>query len=187
MCEGKNTEPSYFIKFRLSTAVVRVAGLGISSIELIEKTKRQPDLNRYDEIWCVYDHDDRESSFNSSLSLAAKYGFNVAYSIQSFEYWLLLHFVDHNGSPLHRDNCLNLLNQTLKQFGCTFGKSSGKIIDTKLFFIMQCIDEQTGQTRQELAISRAERIYANYDHTNPAKEDSSTTVFKLVKELTKYG
>jgi hypothetical protein len=186
MCEGENTEPSYFNKFRLTSADVRVAGLGISSTELIEKTKRQPDLNRYDEVWCVYDRDDRESSFNSSLHLAVKYGFNVAYSIQAFEYWILLHFLDHNGSPLPRKDCIQIINKYLKKFGCSFGESSGKKIDTKMIFIMQSIEPQTGSARQELAIKRAKRIYESLDHTNPAKEESSTTVFKLVEELLKY-
>lgn len=186
MCEGENTEPSYFNNFRLTSADVRVAGLGISSIELIEKTKRQPDLHRYDEVWCVYDLDDRESSFNSSLRLATKYGFNVAYSIQAFEYWILLHFMDHNGSPLHRKDCMNFINKYLKQSGCSPEKSSGKKIDTKIFFILQSIEPQSGKTRQELAIKRAQRIYDSFDHKNPAKEESSTTVFKLVEELIKY-
>jgi len=186
MCEGENTEPSYFNKFRLTSADVRVAGLGISSTELIEKTKSQPDLNRYDEVWCVYDRDDRESSFNSSLHLAAKYGFNVAYSIQAFEYWILLHFLDHNGSPLPRKDCIQIINKYLKKFGCSFGESSGKKIETKMIFIMQGVEPQTGSTRQELAIKRAKRIYDSLDHKNPAKEESSSTVFKLVEELLKY-
>jgi hypothetical protein len=33
---------------------------------------------------------------------------------------------------------------------------------------------------------RAERNYDDFDHKNPAKEKSTTTVFKLVRELLKY-
>lgn len=186
MCEGENTEPSYFNKFRCTTADVRVTGLGISSTELIQKTRRQPDLKQYDEVWCVYDRDDRINSFNYSLQLATQYGFNVAYSIQAFEYWILLHFQEHNGGALHRKECIGSINRHLKKFGCSFGESTGKIIDTKMFFLMQSVEINTGTTRQELAIKRSKRIYDSFDHKNPAMEESSTTVFKLVEELNKY-
>lgn len=33
---------------------------------------------------------------------------------------------------------------------------------------------------------RAERNFGQFDHANPAKEESSTTVFRLVQELLKY-
>ena len=48
------------------------------------------------------------------------------------------------------------------------------------------MDEDTGKKRVDIAINRAERNYNRFSHTSPAKEESSTTVFKLVKELLKY-
>ena len=41
-------------------------------------------------------------------------------------------------------------------------------------------------SRCDIAIKRAEKIYNRLDHTNPGKEESSTTVFKLVKNLKRY-
>ncbi len=41
-------------------------------------------------------------------------------------------------------------------------------------------------SRCDIAIKRAEKIYNRLDNTNPGAEESSTTVFKLVKELKKY-
>jgi hypothetical protein len=39
---------------------------------------------------------------------------------------------------------------------------------------------------KQLAIMRAKRNFNRLDHSNPAKEESSTTVFRLVEELLKY-
>jgi hypothetical protein len=39
----------------------------------------------------------------------------------------------------------------------------------------------------DLAIERAERIYERLDLFSPANEESSTTVFRLVRELIKYA
>jgi len=41
-------------------------------------------------------------------------------------------------------------------------------------------------TRQKQAIHNAETVLADISHGNPAEEESSTTVHKLVKELNKY-
>jgi hypothetical protein len=44
----------------------------------------------------------------------------------------------------------------------------------------------SGKERKTLAIERAKRNFAFFDQTNPAKEESSSTVFRLVEELMKY-
>jgi hypothetical protein len=41
-------------------------------------------------------------------------------------------------------------------------------------------------TRQRQAIHHAETVLADISHGNPAEEESSTTVHKLVMELNKY-
>ena len=41
-------------------------------------------------------------------------------------------------------------------------------------------------TRQPQAIKNADTVLAQISHGNPAEEESSTTVQKLVKELNKY-
>ncbi len=39
---------------------------------------------------------------------------------------------------------------------------------------------------EQIAIKRAKRIYDLYDHSSPALEESSTTVFRLVEEILKF-
>ena len=183
ICEGENTEPTYFKNFRLSTAEIKVVGYGMSAVELIHKTLRMPDLKEYDEVWCVYDRDDRFDSFNRSLILAKENNINVAYSIQAFEYWIFLHFFDHDGGVMERKDCLKKINKYIKQFDCGLDGRSGKKVDIRLFYLMQRLDPLKGISPQQLAMHRARKIYDSYDHLNPAAEESSTTVFKLVEEL----
>jgi hypothetical protein len=51
---------------------------------------------------------------------------------------------------------------------------------------LHLVDKSSGKTHEELAINRAKKIYDSYDHKNPVKEESSTTVFMLVEELIKF-
>lgn len=112
-------------------------------------------------------------------------GFEVAYSNQAFEYWLILHFEDHQGGSMHRNLYPSKINSYLKQFNLTFNES--KIISQGFFEKLEAIvyRDRKGKTysRIQMACKRAEKIYDKLNHKNPGKEESSTTVFKLVKEL----
>lgn len=61
-----------------------------------------------------------------------------------------------------------------------------KIISVDFFDVLVGIDHKSRRLRVDLAIERAERIYNGLDHHSPAREESSTTVFRLVRELIKY-
>jgi hypothetical protein len=64
--------------------------------------------------------------------------------------------------------------------------NASKKIEEDFFELLNEIDDNTNKKKVDLAIERAERNYNHLDHTNAAKEESSTTVFKLVGELLKY-
>jgi len=186
ICEGENTEPSYFNQFKLSSATVKSIGEGYNTISLV---KRAIELNnpKYDQVWCVFDKDDfSEINFNKAISLAEKNGFDVAYSNQSFEYWLILHFNDHQGARMHRRDYNDKINKLLKPFNVTYDGNGDKIITESFFELLDGFDNKTNNKRIDLAIVRAERNFNQFDHTNPAKEESSTTMFRLAKELLKY-
>jgi hypothetical protein len=70
--------------------------------------------------------------------------------------------------------------------GAEFDGNGSKVITPELFALLEGIDARTGKPRKELAICRAKRIYDKYDHSNPAKEESSTTVFELVIKLMNF-
>jgi len=187
VCEGKNTEPSYFNQFRVSSAIVKPIGIGHNTISLINKTVQLASKEQYDQVWCVFDKDDfDENDFNNAIQIAQINGFGVAYSNQAFEYWLILHFDDHQGGGMHRDNYNDKVNKLIKPFNVTYDGNDSKIITENFFELLDGTDARTKKKRVDLAIERAERNYNQFDHSNPSQEESSTTVFRLVKELLKY-
>ena len=187
VCEGENTEPSYFNQFRITSAKVKSVGEGYNTISLVYRALALSQQGNYDQVWCVFDKDDfNDNDFNSAVQIAVANNFGVAYSNQSFEYWLILHFNDHQGGGMHRDSYNDKINEHLKPFKVTYDGNGTKFIEEDFFELLDGIDDKTSRKRAELAIDRAERNYNHFDHTNPAREESSTTVFRLVRELLKY-
>jgi len=187
VCEGENTEPSYFKQFRLSSATIKPIGEGYNTLSLVRRAMQLSQEKTYDQVWCVFDKDDfTTNDFNNAITLAEANGFGVAYSNQAFEYWILLHFDDHQGAGMHRRDYNDRLNELLKPFEETYDGENSKIITEEIFEILEGIDVRAKTYRIDLAIERAERNYNLLSHVSPAMEESSTTVFRLVKELLKY-
>lgn len=184
-CGGKNTEPSYFRKFRLANVTVSYDGKDPLTLtrQLIQFKKN----SKFDEYWIVFDKDEfSNDDFNLAVQLAKHNKINVAYSNQAFEYWLLLHFLDHNGSKLDRREYGPRLTKFLAPKGVEYDYKGSKMIDESFFEILDSIDSNIGKIRVSQAIARAKKIFDKYDHNNPAEEESSTTVFMLVEELLRY-
>lgn len=187
VCEGENTEPSYFNQFRLSSATVKSVGEGYNTISLVNRAIQLTNERQYDQVWCVFDKDDfSENDFNNAIQIAKANNFGIAYSNQSFEYWLILHFDDHQGAGMHRKDYNDKINELLKPFNVTYDGKGNKKVTESFFDLLDGIDLKTNNKRIDLAIERAERNFNQFDHTNLAKEESSTTVFRLAKELLKY-
>lgn len=187
VCEGENTEPSYFKQFRLTSATIKSIGEGYNTISLVNRARELSENNKYDQVWCVFDKDDFDNiDFNNAIVMAEANQFGVAYSNQSFEYWIILHLDDHQGGGMHRSDYNSKINKLLKPYKLTYDGMGSKIITEEIFELLDGIDEKTGRERKQLAIDRAERNYQHFDHSSPASEESSTTVFRLVAELLKY-
>lgn len=187
VCEGENTEKSYFDQFRISSAVVKSVGTGYNTISLVFRAKQIADTGEYDQVWCVFDKDQfPDFNFNCAIQEAETMGYGVAYSNQAFEYWLILHLDDHQGGRMNRENYKEKMNELLKPFGVEYDVDNRKIVTEDFFDILVGKDNKSKKKRIDLAIERAEKIYNGLDHRSPAKEESSTTVFKLVSELMKY-
>lgn len=187
VCEGINTEPSYFEKFRLSSATIKTVGGLENTISLVRSAQKLTQKDNYDQVWCVFDKDDfPDKDFNEAVMLAERLGFGVAYSNQAFEYWLILHFEDHQGAALHRDHYGDKLNAYLNPLESHYDATGSKTITEDIFDHLMARDPKTGKPRVELAVKRAKRNYDHFDHRNPAAEESSTLVYKLVQEILKY-
>lgn len=187
VCEGENTEPSYFNQFRITSAKVKSVGEGYNTVSLVNRAIVLAQQGNYDQVWCVFDKDDfNDNDYNAAIQIAEVNNFGVAYSNQSFEYWFLLHFIDHQGGGMHRNSYNDKINELLKPFNVIYDGNGSKLIEEDFFELLEGIDGKTSRKRVELAILRAERNYEDFDHKNPAKEESTKTVFKLVRELLKY-
>ncbi|MBQ7687289.1 MAG: RloB domain-containing protein [Bacteroidaceae bacterium] len=178
VCEGEKTEPDYFKAFRMTAATVKAVGQAMNTMTLVNKaiSIREADRQKkrvYDQCWVVFDKDDFPANdFNQAILLAEKNGFRVAYSNQAFEYWFLLHYNLYTG-PIHRNQYKDMLT---KLTGMTYNKSEG--FGAVMYNLLL--------NRQPQAIKNADAVLAEISHGNPAEEESSTTVQKLVKELNKY-
>ena len=178
VCEGEHTEPDYFKAFRMTAATVKALGEAMNTMSLVNKAIniREAEKSKkrfYDQCWVVFDKDDYSANdFNQAIQLAEKNGFQVAYSNQAFEYWFLLHFNLYTGA-IHR----NQYNEMLEKLtGVHYSKSEG--YGALMYNLLLA--------RQEKAIRNAETVLAEISHGNPAEEESSTTVHKLVIELNRF-
>lgn len=189
--EGVNTEVSYFRQFEQPNIRVKAVGTGFNTVSLVRRaeqirTDEAAKGRHYDQVWCVFDRDDFPAQdFNEAVRLAEQlFGpGRVAYSNQAFEYWLLLHFLDHQGGAMHRRQYDARLNECLHPFGVRYEGQDSKLISSDFFDLLLSIDPKTDKPRIHQAIERAERLYGQYDHSSPATEESSTTVFRLVKVI----
>lgn len=185
VCEGEKTEPDYFNylrrHFRLTTVEVKIVKAAGNTLQLVEKAYSLAQQDTYDHIWVVFDKDDfPPDRFNQAIAKARQLGYGAAYSNQSFEYWLLLHFEDHQGGPMPRSDYLQKLNHCLKPHGLSL---HAKGLSPACFHLL--VEAPVGQqeTRMVVAITRAKGILRRHEGKAPADAESSTTVFELVEQL----
>jgi hypothetical protein len=178
VCEGEKTEPDYFKSFRMTAATIKAVGEAMNTMTLVNKAIaiREADKKKkrlYNQCWVVFDKDDFPAKdFNQAIQFAEKNGFHVAYSNQAFEYWFLLHYNLYRGA-IHRSQYKDMLT---KLTGVEYNKSEG--FGTVMYNLLLA--------RQQQAIKNADTVLTDISHGNPAEEESSTTVHKLVIELNKY-
>lgn len=178
VCEGENTEPDYFKAFRMTAATIKAVGQAMNTVSLVNKAISIREAERvkkhfYDQCWVVFDKDDYpDNDFNQAILLAKRNGFRVAYSNQAFEYWFLLHFNRYMGA-IHRNQYPEMLSRLI---GMPYSKIQG--FGALMYRLLL--------SRQQQAIDNADAVLVEVSHGNPAQEESSTTVQRLVVELNKY-
>jgi len=191
--EGKRTEPLYFkgivkkIEQKMGgnvdiyeMPVIDINGEGCSTSKLIEKTDElvsKAKIN-YQNIWVVFDKDDFDD-FDEAIKRAEDKGYKVAWSNQSFEYWLYLHF-EYNDSALHRNDWNEKLSEIFKRYSLGNGKYNKNYDD-----IYDMVDLHNGVNT---AIRNAKRKMADYTYKRlkPSECDPGTKVHLLVLELKAY-
>lgn len=189
--EGERTEPSYFtgiaklIKDTVGGNVdveptVKIEGTGYSTSKLLEQTDYLVKNSKiiYQNIWLVFDKDDFDD-FDKAIQEAQKRGYRVAWSNQSFEYWLFLHFY-FSDSALHRGDWLKKLDELFEQYHIGDGRYRKN--DDAIY-------EKVSSFGNVLtAIGNAKRRMKKFDlkTCKPSECDPGTTVHELVESLHKY-
>ena len=170
VCEGEKTEPAYFDGFRVPSVDIKIKGAGKDPLTLVNLAHRLRGKDRYDQVWCVFDRDDvPREQFEQALAQAKRRKIEVAYSNQAFELWYLLHF-HYCNTAVTRKDYVNRLSRELQR---DYQKN-----DTALYRELL--------PKQNDAIQNAERLLQTYHPHNPASDDPSTTVHRLVQELNRF-
>lgn len=193
VCQGKKTETSYFEQFEYVSAIIKTVPVAKDPVSLVEAAIQLRDEAKdakkpYAQVWCVFDKDDSPAEqFNSAISRAHGQKLRVAYSNQAFEFWLLLHFEDHQGGGLDRALCTEKVLSYLPE-GVGFEGNKKKRIGRTFFDILQSTDPQSGRNRRKVAIGRARAIAKRWQQagTPPADQESTTLVFDLVMQLQRH-
>lgn len=191
--EGKRTEPLYFKGIQklikesvggvvdvIESPVIDIHGEGCSTGKLIEMTDRivKDAKIMYQNIWVVFDKDDFPD-FDQAVNTGKSRGYKVAWSNQSFEYWLFLHF-QYSDAALHRDEWCAKLDEIFRQYDLCDGKYEKNYGD--IFHVVNQFDGV------KMAIKHARRRMDQFDEsrTTPSGYDPGTMVYQLVEELMKY-
>ncbi len=174
VCEGTKTEPNYFEAFSLYNLAVKIVGRGSNTMDLVHYAIKEKES--YDSVWCVFDKDDFPAeNFNRACVLAEKNGIELAYSVESFELWFLLHF-EYLNTGINRKQYIQKLNQLFQlHFDKEYEKNSDEVYD--LLYL----------DRQQTAITNAKRLVAEYsESTLPASRYPVTYVYRLVEKLNQF-
>ncbi len=191
--EGERTEPLYFkgiekqIKDKIGGRVdviaapmIEIHGEGSYTEKLIELTERIVKKAGviYQNIWVVFDKDDFED-FDRAIADGIEKGYKIAWSNQSFEYWLYLHFY-YSDSALHREDWNEKLDEIFRRYHFGNGKYQKNYAD-----IYNMVDSFDGVNT---AIKNAKRRMAGFRNSfdKPSEYDPGTTVYELVQELKRY-
>ena len=117
--------------------------------------------------------------FDEAIALAEEKGYKVAWSNESFEYWVYLHF-DYSDKPRNRFQWFRELNHLFDRLDLGNGhyKKNYKNLYTML-------DNHDGIN---IAIKNAKRRMKKFDpgQDSPSAYNPGTTVHLLVEELKQY-
>lgn len=180
VCEGKNTEADYFDKFHIPGITIVPVGTGLSTSKLVREVEsikalqlKRKKLKKFDEIWVVFDKDDNKD-FEDAIRLALSLKYKVAYTNQAFEYWFVLHFVDHQGSAMPRTDYADVINKHLKSRGAEYDPKSKHVSDDMFDILLAFLQN---------AYDRATRILAYKKKERQEYEESVTTVHTLIHSI----
>lgn len=180
ICEGEETEIKYFKHFRSRNCLVEVTPMSSKhkaaehlvrhARSLIGQAEYRPKDG--DEIWCVFDCDDNSNeALRAAVDTAEKHGYGIAFSNPCFEYWYLLHFMQHNAYLKGSSEVIRLL-QT---------KDRLEKYEKNQDVFQLLLPYQTEAAKR--AAARLEQLYRDGVIVMSRDSNPATTVHKLVEYL----
>ena len=186
--EGTKTEPNYLntLKEELEATnrfniEISIEGKGKATKALVNKIVRQIENcnQEYDRVWAVFDKDEFDD-FDEAISLAESKGINCAWSNESFELWLLLHFKDVS-VPTGRKVLFEELEQAIRNAlhknnpEAIFDLSKG---NDRIYELVTSLGNEAD------AIKRAAALKSKYKATiKPSEQNPCTQMDLLIHEL----
>lgn len=188
VCEGKVTEPRYFVEFRRhhGDALVEIeaigpAGVPVSVVEkaIVEKgkldklaRKSKDSFDQFFEVWAVFDRDEHpKGNVPAAFRVAEESGVKVAYSNPCFEVWALMHF-ECWSRPGHHHDVQGFLKEKLDGY-C---HKNNPIMDVSAL-----------APRYEKAVENAARALEQRELEGTPNGDPSTTVHLLTERIRLNG
>ncbi len=207
ICEGEKTEPNYFsalidfLNENGSKAIEKkIRGEGKNTLSLVKSIEgyfEYADAEYsgmeipYANIILVFDKDSfKDGQFNDAINMAKtfkkKHGIEkliVAWSNESFELWLYLHF-NFVESALTRHDYNDKLTDILREKGVFSKKENYERDGKKSTTMFGDINNSGGSLKN--ALNNAKKLVdRNYNKNNPAQSNPVTMVYKAVQELAK--
>lgn len=202
--EGEKTEVSYFNLLKQTNCKVEPVtqkGHGISKcVDFVnEAIKRYMRLStkkklQYKKKWLVFDFDGR-SDYMEAIKIAKENGFEVAFSSMCIEYWFLLHFEHHDGSPIlkygnsHSKAIIKKINSHIKEYNKKAKwrvkeyDCNSKEIHEDFFDLLMAVNPVTNNKRIIDAYKRAIDIHNNKFKNGSIYSESYTSIQELLLDL----
>ena len=193
-CEGEQTEPNYFKKFKeyitsnsiyKDLVLIEIEPCAADTLRVLEKAQEYIKTNDISKghIWCVYDKDSFPAqNFNNvvqkinQINLAeSDLHYHAAWSNECIEFWFILHF-EYYTSNNHRTDYIKFLNERFSNLRIgKYAKNMDSIFDILIKY-----------GNPKLAIKRARKIVNDSANQTPSYIAPGTKVYELVEELAKY-
>ena len=179
--EGEQTEYNYFEslkrELKLSTTDVKIVpAYGGDPLEIVTTAYDLSQQKQYDQVFCIFDDDNKPDKYKQALSTAKKYNVESITSIPCFEFWFLLHCC-YTTSPFSSYKELRpkleseMRKEGILQKGETYNKSD-RLLYEKL------------KPNQEKAIIHAIKLENNHPNEDGCTKPS-TRVHILIDKLQK--
>ena len=147
------------------------------------KNKAKNEGFPYEQVWCVFDRDEH-LNIHEAINQAIANDIELAYTVPSFELWILLHFQDQS-AHIERDR----VNDSIKKHFNDYEKGKS---DYQLASNGQIAIRSNGKGNRVLkelpncqnAIDRADELRKTHRNAfRPTDSNPSTTVDELMKSL----